>query len=102
VSDVQAVARLLRGYDRWWPRAALVSGGKVQPSRTLRVLAFASTNMGRAWVERVRASARAFGGADARIIELPGYGHLDVLVGRNAAEDVFEPALDWLLGRPLS
>jgi pimeloyl-ACP methyl ester carboxylesterase len=102
VSDVQAVARLLRGYDRWWPRAALASGGPVKPSRTLPVLAFASTNMGPAWVERVRASARAFGGPNARIIELPGYGHLDVLVGRNAAEDVFEPALEWLLGRPPS
>ena len=102
VSDVQAVARLLRGYDRWWPRAALASGGKLEPSRKLRVLAFASTNMGAAWMERVRASARAFGGADARVIELPGYGHLDVLVGRDAPVDVFHPALDWLLGRPLS
>ena len=102
VSDVQDVARLLRGYDRWWPRAALASRGQVKPSRALRVLAFASTNMGPAWVERVRTSAQAFGGADARIVELPGYGHLDVLVGRNAADEVFRPALDWLLGRPRS
>ncbi len=102
VSDVKAVATLLRSYDRWWPRAALASGSKPRPSRPVRVLAFASTNMGPAWVERVRASARAFGGSDARIVELPGYGHLDVLVGRNAAEDVFEPSLGWLLGRPPS
>jgi len=29
---------------------------------------------------------------------LPGYGHLDVLVGGRAAQDVFEPARAWLTG----
>ena len=49
--------------------------------RTLPVLAFASTNMGPAWVERVRSAAQAFGGERATVRELAGYGHLDVLVG---------------------
>jgi pimeloyl-ACP methyl ester carboxylesterase len=102
LSDVRAVATLLRGYDRWWPRAALASGSKARPSTPVPVLAFASTNMGPAWVERVRASAQAFGGQGARVEELPGYGHLDVLVGRNAADDVFDPARVWLLGKPPS
>lgn len=102
VSDIRAVAMLLRGYDRWWPRAALGSASRVHPSGTVRVLAFASTNMGAAWLARVRVSARTFGGPGARILELPDYGHLDVLVGRHATDDVFRPALDWLLGRPTS
>jgi pimeloyl-ACP methyl ester carboxylesterase len=102
VSDVKVVATLLRGYDRWWPRAAVATASKARPSTPLPVLAFASTNMGPAWVERVRSSAQAYGGRGARVEELPGYGHLDVLVGRHAVEDVFQPALDWLLGRPSS
>ncbi len=97
VSDVQLVATLLRGYDRWWPRAALASDAP-RPRATLPVLAFASRNMGPAWVEQVRASAGAWGGGAAIVRELPGYGHLDVLLGRRAAQDVFEPARAWLVG----
>jgi pimeloyl-ACP methyl ester carboxylesterase len=95
VSDIRVLARLLRGYDRWWPRAALETGA-ASPSGTLPVLAFASTRFGDEWVERVRASARAFGGEAAIVRPLPNYGHLDVLVGKRAARDVFAPALAWL------
>ena len=49
--------------------------------------------MGAAWVDRVRAGARAFGGDGAEVRELPLHGHLDVLVGRLAAEEVYEPVL---------
>jgi hypothetical protein len=56
--------------------------------------------MGTQWVERVRAAARAWGGPHAEVRELPGYGHLDVLVGRNAARDVFEPVRAWLAAAP--
>lgn len=100
VSDVQTLALLLRSYDRWWPRVALDAPSPPAPARTLPVLAFASTNLGPSWVERVRASARTFGGPEAAVHELPGYGHLDVLVGRLAPRAVFEPALAWLEGRP--
>jgi pimeloyl-ACP methyl ester carboxylesterase len=99
-SDVQVVATLLRSYDRWWPRAALDASTADRPRRPVRVLAFASTNMGPGWVERVRASAQAFGGDSASVRELPFYGHLDVLVGRRAAQEVFEPARSWIEGRP--
>ncbi len=100
VSDVRVLAELLRRYDRWWPRATLAAPPPTPPRRTLRVLAFASTNLGPTWVERVRTSARAFGGPEARVRELRGYGHLDVLVGRRAARDVYQPALTWLAGSP--
>jgi len=97
VSDIRDVATLLRSYDRWWPRAAL-DLEPTRPAGRLRVLAFASTKMGPAWTERVRASAIAQGGDDAVIRSLPGYGHVDVLVGRRAAQEVFEPARAWLVG----
>jgi len=98
VSDIQVLATLLAGYDRWWPRAALGAAPPRPPARPLRVLAFASTNMGPAWIERVRSSARAFGGDGAVVRELRGYGHLDVLVGRSAGREVYAPVRSWLAG----
>jgi pimeloyl-ACP methyl ester carboxylesterase len=99
VSDLSVLAMLLRSYDRWWPRASLEAGPLTErPTAPVPVLAFASSRLGPEWTERVRASARAFGGPDAVVRELPAYGHLDVLVGRRAARDVFEPSLAWLVG----
>lgn len=96
VSDVQVLARLLGTYDRWWPRATL-DGATPKPSTPIRVMAFAAENEGPEWVERVRAGARAFGGDRATVRTLPLHGHLDVLVGRLAAEEVFEPTRRWLV-----
>ncbi|HUE30579.1 MAG TPA: hypothetical protein VMR79_06875 [Verrucomicrobiae bacterium] len=98
VSDVRLLATLLASYDRWWPRAALDAEAPPHPSRTLPVLAFASTGLGPEWVKRVHDSAAAYGGPTAVVLDLPGYGHLDVLVGHRAAQDVFEPARVWLAG----
>ncbi|HJQ84120.1 MAG TPA: hypothetical protein VKA21_08595 [Candidatus Binatia bacterium] len=98
VSDVGILALLLRSYDRWWPRATLDADAAPVAKRPLPVLAFASRNMGAAWVTRVRSSAQAFGGQRAIVRELPTYGHLDVLVAHRAAQDVFEPTRTWLQG----
>jgi pimeloyl-ACP methyl ester carboxylesterase len=100
VSDVRILAALLKSYDRWWPRAALQTRAPTPPGQPMPVLAFASTNLGPAWVERVHSAAHAFGGPQAIVRELQGYGHLDVLVAGTAAPDVFAPALAWLQGRP--
>jgi pimeloyl-ACP methyl ester carboxylesterase len=96
ISDITVLAALLASYDRWWPRSALAAEPGAPPERRLPVLAFASTRLGERWVERVRESARAYGGAEATVHELPDYGHLDVLVGRAAARDVYGPVLAWL------
>lgn len=96
VSNIQVVARLLVTYDRWWPRAALDVPAAKGPSQEIPVLAFASANIGPAWIERVGAGAKAFGGARARVVELPGYGNLDVLTARNAARQVHDPVKQWL------
>ena len=96
VADIQLLAQLLRTYDRWWPRAALEA--KVSARRApLPVLAFSSANMGPEWIEHVRASATAFGGPGATVHVLPLHGHIDVLVGRRAPQQVYEPVRAWLM-----
>ncbi len=97
VTDVRVLARLLDSYDRWWPRAALAGSGASGPRRKLPVIAFASGNMGPKWVERVKDGAEDFGGDRTEFHELPLHGHLDVLVGRLAAAEVYEPTRLWLL-----
>lgn len=94
VSDVHDVALLLTSYDRWWPRAAL--GGKVPSPRAVPVLAFAAGNMGPQWLTRVQAGAKAYGGERASVKEVPLHGHLDLLIGRLAVTEVFEPIRRWI------
>jgi pimeloyl-ACP methyl ester carboxylesterase len=94
VSDIRDIALLLSSYDRWWPRAAI--GGRVPSPRSVPVIAFAAGNMGPQWVDRVRAGAKAFGGQQASVKEIPLHGHLDLLVGRLAVTEVFEPVRRWI------
>jgi dienelactone hydrolase len=98
-TDVRALARLLSTYKRWWPRAA-TADHPVSPRPVPRLLAFATGNMGPAWSARVRAGARAFGGDQAEVRELDGYGHVDVFVARDAHDRVWAPIHDFLIGRP--
>jgi hypothetical protein len=99
VSSIQVVARLLVTYDRWWPRAALDVPAAKAPAQQVPVLAFSSANIGPAWVERVGTGARTFGGEGARVVELPGYGQLDVLTARKAEGQVYEPVRQWLVSQ---
>jgi pimeloyl-ACP methyl ester carboxylesterase len=98
MTNVSDLAALLATYDRWWPSAAL-GGAAVAPSRPLPVLAFATVNMGPHWVERVRAGARTWGGNQAVVHALPGYGHVDVLVGRDTDRLVIEPVVAFVRAR---
>jgi pimeloyl-ACP methyl ester carboxylesterase len=98
VTDVRVLARLLDSYDRWWPRAALEGSAPRAPRRKLRVLAIASGNMGPKWVERVKDGAEHFGGDRTEFRELPLHGHLDVLVGRLAPSEVYEPTRRFVMG----
>lgn len=99
VSDIRVVARLLSTYDRWWPAAALGGPPPSPPRRPIPLIAFASGNLGPAWIDRVRAGARAFGGETATVRVLPLHGHLDILVGALAAEEVYEAVRRWLEAR---
>jgi len=62
----------------------------------LPVFAVASTNMGEGFRRAVETSAHRFGGETATVVVLPGWGHLDVLVGTAARDQVFAPLLRWL------
>jgi hypothetical protein len=123
-ADIGAVAALLASYDRFWPGAATrPSAGtgagvgtagdadntddaddtaadrareEAAIGRPLPVLAVASTNMGAGFAQAVAASARRLGAERASVIELRGWGHLDVLAGTAARERVFAPLHDWL------
>ena len=98
MSDVRVVAQLLDTYDRWWPGAASQGAATGGPRGRLPVLAFASGNMGQAWMDQVSSGAKQFGGDKATVIDLPLHGHIDLLVGRLAAAEVFEPTRRWLMG----
>ncbi len=103
-ADIAHAARLLASYDRFWPgaatRSAAVAGDAAEPASpaliTLPAFAVTSTNMGEGFRSAVEASARRLGGDTATIIVLPGWGHLDVLVGTSARDQVFAPFLRWL------
>jgi dienelactone hydrolase len=76
---------------------ATVTASPAPPAlATLPVFAVASANMGESFRNAVEASARRLGGDGATVIVLPGWGHLDVLVGASARDQIFAPLLDWL------
>jgi pimeloyl-ACP methyl ester carboxylesterase len=101
-STAVVLARMLVGYDRYWPavqnyenpftpelRAAL-QGSKVP------VIAFASTNIAPDWSTWVVESAHATGSDDVTFQVFPKWGHLDVLCGTHAQAQVFAPTAAWL------
>jgi hypothetical protein len=60
------------------------------------VLYFGNTNMGADWLLNGIYSAGKSGSKDVTINVLERYGHLDVIVGEHARQDVFEPARAWM------
>jgi len=101
-SDPSVLARVLIGYDRWWPAvqdgdnpfAASVLA-RLRSSR-IPVIAFSSTNIERRWPAKVAESAAAAGSQDVTVKRLEGWGHLDVICGTHAESEVFAPLLAWL------
>ncbi len=100
VTETRVLARLLDSYDRWWPRAALEGSAPGSTRHKLRVLAIASGNRGPEWVQRVKSGAEGFGGDKTQFRELPLHGHLDVLIGRLAPSEVYEPTRQFLVSGP--
>jgi alpha-beta hydrolase superfamily lysophospholipase len=101
-SDPYVLARVLIGYDRYWP-AVQNYGNPFTPARLaalersrIPVLAFASTNIAPDWAAQVARSARVTGSSDVTVVTLKGWGHLDVICGTRAERQVFEPILAWL------
>lgn len=101
---------LLDTYDRYWPtvqnlEGRAISSQKNDPRTTiddlwgsfkLPIIHFSSTGMGAEMIMSGIYSAAESGSRDVELHLLERYGHLDVLVGENAQEDVFEPLMTWL------
>jgi pimeloyl-ACP methyl ester carboxylesterase len=113
VSRVEVLARLLDGYDRFWPAIQNVEGRSIADrpddphteiddawgELTLPILYFGATGMGPQWILDGVYSVVESGSEDVSLHLLEGYGHLDVLVGEHSAEEVYEPISRWIAQR---
>jgi hypothetical protein len=110
VSRVDVLARLLVGYDRYWPAIQNLEGRGVSlladdprtpiddawGELTLPILYFGATNLGAEWILDGVFSVTKSGSPDVELHVLEGFGHLDVLVGERSAELVQAPIARWI------
>lgn len=101
-SSPAVLARMLVGYDRYWPAVQNYQNpftpelrDALQASK-VPVIAFASTNIAPDWSTWVGESAHATGSDDVTFQVFPKWGHLDVLCGTHAQAQVFVPIVAWL------
>ena len=113
LSSPQVLAKLLAGYDRYYPAVQDSDGRSISDRdddpRTpiddlwgemkTPVLYFGCTGMGGEWLLNGIYSADKSGSPDVTLNVLERYGHLDVIVGERARADVFEPTSAWILKR---
>ncbi|MEO8500715.1 MAG: hypothetical protein ABI565_07355, partial [Vicinamibacteria bacterium] len=116
-SRPEVLARLLAGYDRYYPaiqdpEAKRMSDRDDDPKTALDdlwgemktpILYFGNARMPGDWLLNGIYSAQKSGSPDVTLNVLEGYGHLDVLISDHARRDVFEPTLAWIrshLSRP--
>jgi pimeloyl-ACP methyl ester carboxylesterase len=113
MSKPQVLARLLLGYDRYYPAVQTLDGQSIadraDDPRTpiddlwgemkTPILNFTGTGMGGDFLLNSIYSADKSGSQDVTLHVLERYGHLDVIVGERARAEVFEPALAWIVSR---
>lgn len=116
-SKPAVLAKLLAGYDRYYPAVQDLDGKRSadrddDPATAIDdawgemktpILYFGNPKMSGDWLLNGVYSAQKSGSPDVTLRVLNGYGHLDVLVGEQARREVFEPALAWIrdrAGRP--
>jgi pimeloyl-ACP methyl ester carboxylesterase len=107
-SDAVVLARMLAGYDRYWPTVQDYENSFTPADRArlaaskIPVIAFSSTNIGGQWPQHVAQSASSTGSGhstDVTVKTLAGWGHLDVICGTHAEVEVFMPTLKFLRQR---
>ncbi len=112
-SRPEVLAKLLAGYDRYYPAVQDPEGKRMgdrsdDPSTTVDdlwgemktpILYFGNARMPGDWLLNGIYSAQKSGSPDVTINVLEGYGHLDVVVGEHARTQVFEPTLAWIGAR---
>lgn len=113
VSRPEVLARLLEGYDRWYPAMQNIENRVLADHADapytgiddawgeldVPVLYFGTSRMGGRWILDGIYTAVESGSEDVTLHVLEDYGHLDLLVGESAVEDVFEPIRGWLEAR---
>lgn len=113
VSSIAILARLLDGYDRFYPVIQNIDGASIasqanDPSTlidnhwgemSLPIIYFGAVGMGVDNLLNGIFSAGKSGSKDVSIHVLENYGHLDVLVGNEAKNDVFEVIYEWIAER---
>ena len=109
VSDIQVLGQLLLGYDRFFPTIQNIDGKAIASSVDaptslddhfgdlgIPLIYFGATNLGTDHILNSIYSAGESGATSVELHVLENYGHLDVLVGEQAADEVFAVARDWL------
>jgi pimeloyl-ACP methyl ester carboxylesterase len=101
-SDPVVLARMLIGYDRYWPAIQNYQNPFTPQLRDalkaskIPVIAFSSTNITSDWSTWVVDSAHSTGSDDVTLRVMKNWGHLDVLCGTKAEAQVFAPTMTWL------
>ncbi len=110
VSRIDVLARAMVGYDRLFPMVQNIEGRSLATQRddpatplddnfgslSLPILYFGATNMGADSLMSGIYSASRSGSKDVTLHVLENHGHIDVLVGEDAVDNVFEPTLTWI------
>lgn len=113
VSRPRVLAKLLAGYDRYYPTIQSLDARSIadrpDDPRTplddawgeleVPVLYFGAAGMGGRWLLDGIYSASESGSGDVTLHVLESHGHLDVLVGETSRAGVFEPILSWIRER---
>jgi pimeloyl-ACP methyl ester carboxylesterase len=113
LSNPQVLAKLLAGYDRYYPAVQDADGRSISDRdddpRTpiddlwgemkTPILYFGCTGMGGDWLLNGIYSADKSGSSDVTLNVLERYGHLDVIVGERARAEVYETTSAWILKR---
>jgi pimeloyl-ACP methyl ester carboxylesterase len=112
ISETAALARLMIGYDRYYPAVQNVEGRAIAAVRdaphtpvddcwgmmTHPILAIEAERFAGVGAS-TRFSAERSGSDDVEVRTLSGFGHLDVLVARDAQQQTFEPVYRWMMAR---
>lgn len=110
VSRIDVLARAMVGYDRLFPMVQNIEGRSLATQRddpatplddhfgsmSLPIIYFGATNMGADSLMSGIYSASRSGSKDVTLHVLENHGHIDVLVGEDAVDNVFEPTLTWI------
>lgn len=113
VSDIQELAKMMLQYDRFFPARQNVDGAYIAAYKDaadesvddhfgaikLPILFFGAEGMGPKHLLNGIYSASESGSKDVTIHVLENYGHLDVLVGNEAKDEVFQVVLDWIIDK---